>query len=143
MNKLPKQVQVAELPAVSFTPKCRQGGRITGNDSAPSPQLLSLLLEALTCPDQGVQLSTLSCLEPVIASPPPVLLQQLEAVVGRLLALVCSPAMVSRRLQRLLGRRFGFHVKSTFRVQTLHENPRRWLGARDITQKPPRFSGLS
>uniref|UniRef100_A0A3P9KGM1 MMS19 nucleotide excision repair protein n=1 Tax=Oryzias latipes TaxID=8090 RepID=A0A3P9KGM1_ORYLA len=73
VNKLPKQVQVAELPA-----------------------LLSLLLEALTCPDQGVQLSTLSCLEPVIASPPPVLLQQLEAVVGRLLALVCSPAMEVR-----------------------------------------------
>uniref|UniRef100_A0A3B3DD02 MMS19 nucleotide excision repair protein n=1 Tax=Oryzias melastigma TaxID=30732 RepID=A0A3B3DD02_ORYME len=70
VNTLPQQVQVTELPA-----------------------LLSLLLEALTCPDQGVQLSTLSCLEPVIASPPPVLLQQLEAVVGRLLALVCSPAM--------------------------------------------------
>uniref|UniRef100_A0AAQ6AE36 MMS19 nucleotide excision repair protein n=1 Tax=Amphiprion ocellaris TaxID=80972 RepID=A0AAQ6AE36_AMPOC len=70
VNKLPKQVQVTELPA-----------------------LLSLLLEALTCPDQGVQLSTLSCLEPVLINPPPALIQQLEALVNRLLALLCSPAM--------------------------------------------------
>ncbi|XP_029953544.1 MMS19 nucleotide excision repair protein homolog [Salarias fasciatus] len=73
VNKLPKQVQVTELPA-----------------------LLSLLLEALTCPDQGVQLSTLSCLQPVLVSPPPALVQQLEALVNRLLALVCSPAMSVR-----------------------------------------------
>ncbi len=58
-------------------------------------QLLSLLLEALSCPDQGVQLSTLSCLEPVLADPPQALIQQLEALVNRLLALICSPAMVS------------------------------------------------
>ncbi|KAM4525724.1 MMS19 nucleotide excision repair protein homolog [Fundulus diaphanus] len=70
VNKLPKQVQVSELPA-----------------------LLSLLLEALTCPDEGVQLSTLSCLEPVLINPPQVLVQQLEALVTRLLALICSPAM--------------------------------------------------
>uniref|UniRef100_A0AAQ6IGA8 MMS19 nucleotide excision repair protein n=1 Tax=Anabas testudineus TaxID=64144 RepID=A0AAQ6IGA8_ANATE len=70
VNKLPKQVQVTELPA-----------------------LLSLLLEALSCPDQGVQLSTLSCLEPVLIDPPPALIQQLEALVSRLLALVGSPAM--------------------------------------------------
>ncbi|MED6256867.1 mms19 nucleotide excision repair [Ataeniobius toweri] len=73
VNKLPKQVQVAELPA-----------------------LLSLLLEALTCPDEGVQLSTLSCLDPVLINPPQVLIQQLEALVNRLLALVCSPAMKIR-----------------------------------------------
>ncbi|XP_037837905.1 MMS19 nucleotide excision repair protein homolog isoform X2 [Kryptolebias marmoratus] len=73
ITKLPKQVQVSELPA-----------------------LLSLLLEALTCPDQGVQLSTLSCLEPVLLNPPPVLIQQLEALISRLLALVCSPAMKIR-----------------------------------------------
>uniref|UniRef100_A0A3Q2C8W6 MMS19 nucleotide excision repair protein n=1 Tax=Cyprinodon variegatus TaxID=28743 RepID=A0A3Q2C8W6_CYPVA len=71
VNKLPKQVQVSELPA-----------------------LLSLLLEALTCPDEGVQLSTLSCLEPVLVTPPQVLIQQLEALVSRLLALVGSPSMV-------------------------------------------------
>uniref|UniRef100_A0A672Z1S8 MMS19 nucleotide excision repair protein n=1 Tax=Sphaeramia orbicularis TaxID=375764 RepID=A0A672Z1S8_9TELE len=70
VNKLPKQVQVTELPA-----------------------LLSLLLEALSCPDGGVQLSTLSCLEPVLADPPAALIQQLEALVSRLLALTSSPAM--------------------------------------------------
>lgn len=58
-------------------------------------QLLSLLLEALTYPDQGVQLSTLSCLQPVLVNPPSVLIQQLEALVNRLLALTSSPAMVS------------------------------------------------
>ncbi|XP_015243038.1 PREDICTED: MMS19 nucleotide excision repair protein homolog [Cyprinodon variegatus] len=73
VNKLPKQVQVSELPA-----------------------LLSLLLEALTCPDEGVQLSTLSCLEPVLVTPPQVLIQQLEALVSRLLALVGSPSMKIR-----------------------------------------------
>uniref|UniRef100_A0A3B3ZVU5 MMS19 nucleotide excision repair protein n=1 Tax=Periophthalmus magnuspinnatus TaxID=409849 RepID=A0A3B3ZVU5_9GOBI len=73
VNKLPKQVQVTELPA-----------------------LLSLLLEALSCPDLSVQLSTLSCLEPVLVDPPPALIQQLEALVSRLLALTSSPAMVVR-----------------------------------------------
>lgn len=58
-------------------------------------QLLSLLLEALSCPDQGVQLSTLSCLEPILINPPSALIQQLEALVSRLLALSSSPAMVS------------------------------------------------
>uniref|UniRef100_UPI0037E8DB9A MMS19 nucleotide excision repair protein homolog isoform X2 n=1 Tax=Semicossyphus pulcher TaxID=241346 RepID=UPI0037E8DB9A len=70
VNKLPKQVQVTELPA-----------------------LLTLLLEALSCPDQGVQLSTLSCLEPVLIDPPPALIQQLEALINRLLALMSSPTM--------------------------------------------------
>ncbi|XP_029311433.1 MMS19 nucleotide excision repair protein homolog isoform X2 [Cottoperca gobio] len=70
VNKLPKQVQVTELPA-----------------------LLSLLLEALSCPELGVQLSTLSCLQPVLVDPPPALIQQLEALINRLLALTCSPAM--------------------------------------------------
>lgn len=70
VNKLPKQVQVTELPA-----------------------LLSLLLEALSCPDLSVQLSTLSCLEPVLVDPPPALIQQLEALVSRLLTLTASPSM--------------------------------------------------
>lgn len=59
-----------------------------------SIQLLSLLLEALLCPDHAVQLSTLSCLEPVLMEPPPALIQQLEALVGRLLALTASAVMV-------------------------------------------------
>uniref|UniRef100_A0AAX7T5B9 MMS19 nucleotide excision repair protein n=1 Tax=Astatotilapia calliptera TaxID=8154 RepID=A0AAX7T5B9_ASTCA len=73
VNKLPKQVQVTELPA-----------------------LLSLLLEALSGPDQDIHLTTLSCLEPVLVNPPQVLIQQLEALVNRLLALLCSPAMSVR-----------------------------------------------
>ncbi|KAK5880863.1 hypothetical protein CesoFtcFv8_021725 [Champsocephalus esox] len=73
VNKLPKQVQLTELPA-----------------------LLSLLLEALSCPDLGVQLSTLSCLQPVLVDPPPSLIQQLEALIGRLLALTGSPDMEVR-----------------------------------------------
>ncbi|KAM8836399.1 MMS19 nucleotide excision repair protein homolog isoform 4-T4 [Spinachia spinachia] len=73
VNKLPKQVQLTELPA-----------------------LLSLLLEALSCPDHGVQLSTLSCLQPVLIEPPPALIQQLEALVGRLLGLTSSAVMSVR-----------------------------------------------
>uniref|UniRef100_A0A8C5H1F7 MMS19 nucleotide excision repair protein n=1 Tax=Gouania willdenowi TaxID=441366 RepID=A0A8C5H1F7_GOUWI len=70
VSKLPQQVQVTELPA-----------------------LLSLLLEALTCPDGGVQLSTLSCLQPVLINPPQTLIQQLEALVSRLLVLISSAQM--------------------------------------------------
>ncbi|CAJ1080596.1 LOW QUALITY PROTEIN: MMS19 nucleotide excision repair protein homolog [Xyrichtys novacula] len=73
VNNLPKQVQISELP-----------------------RLLSLLLEALSCPDQAVQLSTLSCLEPVLADPLPALIQQLEALINRLIALNSSPAMSVR-----------------------------------------------
>uniref|UniRef100_A0AAX7SHP8 MMS19 nucleotide excision repair protein n=1 Tax=Astatotilapia calliptera TaxID=8154 RepID=A0AAX7SHP8_ASTCA len=55
VNKLPKQVQVTELPA-----------------------LLSLLLEALSGPDQDIHLTTLSCLEPVLVNPPQVLIHSLN-----------------------------------------------------------------
>lgn len=57
-------------------------------------QLLPLLLEALSCADQAVQLSTLSCLQPVLLEPPEALRNQLEALFSRLLALTTSPAMV-------------------------------------------------
>ncbi|XP_051522509.1 MMS19 nucleotide excision repair protein homolog [Myxocyprinus asiaticus] len=70
VSNLPRQVQLTELPA-----------------------LLQLLLEALSCPDQGVQLSTLSCLQPVLLEPPAALNNQLEALFSRLLALTTSPAM--------------------------------------------------
>ncbi|KAM3860026.1 MMS19 nucleotide excision repair protein homolog [Diretmus argenteus] len=73
VSQLPKQVQLTELPA-----------------------LLSLLLEALSCPDRGVQLSTLSCLQPILEDPPSVLIQQLEAVVTRLLAVTSSPEIKVR-----------------------------------------------
>ncbi|XP_039992039.1 MMS19 nucleotide excision repair protein homolog isoform X2 [Xiphias gladius] len=99
VNKLPKQVQITELPA-----------------------LLSLLLEALSCPDQGVQLSTLSCLEPVLIDPPSALIQQLEALVGRLLALISSPAMsvkiASLRCIHALSR-FPAHEILPFRARVL------------------------
>ncbi|XP_051958991.1 MMS19 nucleotide excision repair protein homolog isoform X3 [Xyrauchen texanus] len=70
VSNLPRQAQLTELPA-----------------------LLQLLLEALSCPDQGVQLSTLSCLQPVLLEPPAALNNQLEALFSRLLALTASPAM--------------------------------------------------
>ncbi|XP_056626841.1 MMS19 nucleotide excision repair protein homolog [Triplophysa dalaica] len=70
VNNLPRQVQLTELPA-----------------------LLPLLLEALSCPDQGVQLTTLSCLQPVLLEPPAALNNQLEALFTRLLALTTSPSM--------------------------------------------------
>ncbi|XP_043958677.1 MMS19 nucleotide excision repair protein homolog isoform X2 [Gambusia affinis] len=99
VNKLPKQVQVSELPA-----------------------LLSLLLEALTCPDEGVQLSTLSCLQPVLINPPQVLVLQLEALVSRLLALIGSPAMKIRMASIrcvLALSRFPAHEVLPFRSRVL------------------------
>ncbi|XP_051928089.1 MMS19 nucleotide excision repair protein homolog isoform X1 [Hippocampus zosterae] len=99
VNKLLKQVQVTELPA-----------------------LLSLLLEALTYPDQSVQLSTLSCLEPVIADPPAALIQQLEALVVRLLPLTSAPNMnvkiASLRCIHALSR-FPEHEVLPFRARVL------------------------
>ncbi|XP_055360358.1 MMS19 nucleotide excision repair protein homolog isoform X2 [Betta splendens] len=99
VNKLPKEVQVTELPA-----------------------LLSLLLEALSCSDQGVQLSTLSCLEPVLIDPPPALIQQLEALVSRLLVLIGSSAMnvriaALRCIRALSG--FPAHEILPFRARVL------------------------
>ncbi|KAG7492628.1 hypothetical protein MATL_G00016300 [Megalops atlanticus] len=73
VNHLPRQVQLTELPA-----------------------LLPLLLEALSCSDQGVQLSTLSCLHPVLLDPPPALTPQVDGLVHRLLAMTTSPGMKVR-----------------------------------------------
>ncbi|XP_066522374.1 MMS19 nucleotide excision repair protein homolog isoform X2 [Hoplias malabaricus] len=70
VNNLPRQVQLTELPP-----------------------LLPLLLEALLCPDDAVQLSVLSCLQPVLQDPPPALSSQLEALFSRLLSLTSSSAM--------------------------------------------------
>ncbi|KAF7650556.1 hypothetical protein LDENG_00123550 [Lucifuga dentata] len=99
VTKLPKEVQVAELPA-----------------------LLTLLLEALSYSDETVQLSTLSCLEPVLLDPPPALIQQLEALVSRLLGLTSSPAMkvriVSLRCISTLSR-FPEHEILPFRARVL------------------------
>nr|XP_046224682.1 MMS19 nucleotide excision repair protein homolog isoform X2 [Oncorhynchus gorbuscha] len=99
VNYLPRQVQLTELPA-----------------------LLPLLLEALSCPDQAVQLSTLSCLQPVLMDPPSALITQLEALVGRTLTLTTSPAMkvriASLRCIHALSR-FPEHEIMPFRARVL------------------------
>ncbi|XP_055756034.1 MMS19 nucleotide excision repair protein homolog isoform X2 [Salvelinus fontinalis] len=99
VNNLPRQVQLTELPA-----------------------LLPLLLEALSCPDQAVQLSTLSCLQPVLMDPPSALITQLEALVGRTLTLTTSPAMkvriASLRCIHALSR-FPEHEIMPFRARVL------------------------
>uniref|UniRef100_A0A8C8I500 MMS19 nucleotide excision repair protein n=1 Tax=Oncorhynchus tshawytscha TaxID=74940 RepID=A0A8C8I500_ONCTS len=43
--------------------------------------LLPLLLEALSCPDQAVQLSTLSCLQPVLMDPPSALITHAKTLI--------------------------------------------------------------
>uniref|UniRef100_H3BBP1 MMS19 nucleotide excision repair protein n=1 Tax=Latimeria chalumnae TaxID=7897 RepID=H3BBP1_LATCH len=60
------------------------------------PTLLSLLLEALSCPDPVVQLSTLSCLHPLLLEAPQVMSLHADTLVGRLLALTSNPAMKVR-----------------------------------------------
>uniref|UniRef100_A0A8C8G090 MMS19 nucleotide excision repair protein n=1 Tax=Oncorhynchus tshawytscha TaxID=74940 RepID=A0A8C8G090_ONCTS len=99
VNNLPRQVQLTELPA-----------------------LLPLLLEALLCPDQGVQVSTLSCLQPVLLDPPSALITQLEVLVGRTLALTTSPTMkvriASLRCIHALSR-FPEHEIMPFRARVL------------------------
>uniref|UniRef100_A0A8C7WFS3 MMS19 nucleotide excision repair protein n=1 Tax=Oncorhynchus mykiss TaxID=8022 RepID=A0A8C7WFS3_ONCMY len=99
VNNLPRQVQLTELPA-----------------------LLPLLLEALSCPDQGVQVSTLSCLQPVLLDPPSALITQLEVLVGRTLALTTSPTMkvriASLRCIHALSR-FPEHEIMPFRARVL------------------------
>ncbi|XP_028975965.2 MMS19 nucleotide excision repair protein homolog [Esox lucius] len=99
LTNLPRQVQITELPA-----------------------LLPLLLEALSCPDQGVQQSTLSCLQPVLLDPPSALITQLEALVGRMLSLITSPSMkvriASLRCIHALAR-FPEHEIMPFRARVL------------------------
>ncbi|KAK6482124.1 MMS19 nucleotide excision repair protein-like protein isoform X1 [Huso huso] len=73
LNSLPRQVQITELPS-----------------------LLPLLLEALCCPDHGVQLSTISCLHPLLLDTPQVMTSHLETLLSRLLGLTASPAMKVR-----------------------------------------------
>uniref|UniRef100_A0A8C7MU87 MMS19 nucleotide excision repair protein n=1 Tax=Oncorhynchus kisutch TaxID=8019 RepID=A0A8C7MU87_ONCKI len=75
VNYLPRQVQLTELPA-----------------------LLPLLLEALSCPDQAVQLSTLSCLQPVLMDPPSALITHAKTLIftheGRFVSLSSSSQKV-------------------------------------------------
>uniref|UniRef100_A0A8C8R709 MMS19 nucleotide excision repair protein n=1 Tax=Pelusios castaneus TaxID=367368 RepID=A0A8C8R709_9SAUR len=73
LNYLPRPVLVPELPT-----------------------LLSLLLEALSCPDCVVQLSTLTCLQPLLLEASPVLSLHVDTLVTKFLGLTASPAMAVR-----------------------------------------------
>uniref|UniRef100_A0A8D0GZM9 MMS19 nucleotide excision repair protein n=1 Tax=Sphenodon punctatus TaxID=8508 RepID=A0A8D0GZM9_SPHPU len=73
LSHLPKPVLVTELPT-----------------------LLSLLLEALSCPDCVVQLSTLRCLQPLLHDAPDVMSLHVDTLVSKFLSLTESPAMVIR-----------------------------------------------
>nr|XP_055109373.1 MMS19 nucleotide excision repair protein homolog isoform X5 [Symphalangus syndactylus] len=73
LNRLPKPVLLPELPT-----------------------LLSLLLEALSCPDCVVQLSTLSCLQPLLLEAPQVMSLHMDTLVTKFLNLSSSPSMAVR-----------------------------------------------
>ncbi|XP_069317304.1 MMS19 nucleotide excision repair protein homolog isoform X3 [Eulemur rufifrons] len=73
LNRLPKPVLLPELPT-----------------------LLSLLLEALSCPDCIVQLSTLSCLQPLLLEAPQVMSLHIDTLVTKFLNLSSSPSMAVR-----------------------------------------------
>uniref|UniRef100_A0A8C4UA55 MMS19 nucleotide excision repair protein n=1 Tax=Falco tinnunculus TaxID=100819 RepID=A0A8C4UA55_FALTI len=73
LNHLPKPVLVTELPT-----------------------LLSLLLEALSCSDHVVQLSTLSCLQPLLLEAPQIMSLHIDTLVTKFLSLTSSPTMAVR-----------------------------------------------
>ncbi|NWX36025.1 MMS19 protein, partial [Notiomystis cincta] len=73
LNYLPKPVLVTELPT-----------------------LLSLLLEALSCSDRVVQLSTLSCLHPLLLEAPQIMSLHVDTLVTKFLNLTSSPTMAVR-----------------------------------------------
>ncbi|KAG8551213.1 hypothetical protein GDO81_004011 [Engystomops pustulosus] len=73
LNCLPKQVLITELPS-----------------------LFSLLLEALSCPDNIVQLSTLTCLEPLLLDAAEILSVHIDSLISKLLCLTSSPSMAVR-----------------------------------------------
>lgn len=62
-----------------------------------SLQLLSLLLEALSCSDRVVQLSTLSCLHPLLLEAPQIMSLHVDTLVTKFLNLTSSPSMVRAR----------------------------------------------
>uniref|UniRef100_A0A8C0TUT0 MMS19 nucleotide excision repair protein n=2 Tax=Canis lupus familiaris TaxID=9615 RepID=A0A8C0TUT0_CANLF len=73
LNRLPKPVLLPELPT-----------------------LLSLLLEALSCSDCVVQLSTLSCLQPLLLEAPQVMSLHVDTLITKFLNLSSSPSMAVR-----------------------------------------------
>nr|XP_033796667.1 MMS19 nucleotide excision repair protein homolog isoform X2 [Geotrypetes seraphini] len=99
LNSLPKQVLMPELPS-----------------------LLSLLLEALSCPDRVVQLSTLTCLEPLLLDASQILSLHMDTLVMKLLSLTCSPAMAVRiaALQCVHAlTRLPLHVLLPYKMQVI------------------------
>ncbi|NXI41882.1 MMS19 protein, partial [Galbula dea] len=73
LNHVPKPVLVTELP-----------------------KLLSLLLEALSCLDHVVQLSTLNCLQPLLLEAPQIMSLHVDTLVTKFLSLTSSPTMAVR-----------------------------------------------
>ncbi|MEJ1276379.1 hypothetical protein NN561_007283 [Cricetulus griseus] len=73
LNRLPKPVLLPELPT-----------------------LLSLLLEALSCHDSVVQLSTLSCLQPLLLESPQIMSLHIDTLVTKFLTLSSSHSMAVR-----------------------------------------------
>lgn len=106
LNRLPKPVLLPELPTVSpvVTPQPGRGlfpwlGLIESQTIMCIPfsiasQLLSLLLEALSCPDSVVQLSTLSCLQPLLLEAPQVMSLHVDTLVTKFLNLSSNHSMV-------------------------------------------------
>ncbi|KAM3913040.1 MMS19 nucleotide excision repair protein homolog [Leptodactylus fuscus] len=82
LNCLPKQVLITELPS-----------------------LISLLLEALSCPDNIVQLSTLTCLEPLLLDAAEILNVHIDTLISKLVCLTTSRSMAVRitALKCMLG----------------------------------------
>uniref|UniRef100_A0A803YQK3 MMS19 nucleotide excision repair protein n=1 Tax=Meleagris gallopavo TaxID=9103 RepID=A0A803YQK3_MELGA len=76
LNHLPKPVLVTELPTV------RAG--------------LSRGTTALSCSDRVVQLSTLSCLQPLLLEAPQIMSLHIDTLVTKFLSLTSSPAMAVR-----------------------------------------------
>lgn len=100
LNHLPKPVLVTELPTVraslskgvAAVQAAQQG--YSHFQCHLHPQLLSLLLEALSCSDRVVQLSTLSCLQPLLLEAPQIMSLHIDTLVTKFLSLTSSPAMV-------------------------------------------------
>lgn len=101
LNHLPKPVLVTELPTVRAVPSRGtvavprpQGWELLTSPVSSPLQLLSLLLEALSCSDRVVQLSTLSCLQPLLLEAPQIMSLHVDTLVTKFLSLTSSPAMV-------------------------------------------------
>lgn len=100
LNHLPKPVLVTELPTVRAS-LSKGAAAVQAAQQGYShfqchlhPQLLSLLLEALSCSDRVVQLSTLSCLQPLLLEAPQIMSLHIDTLVTKFLSLTSSPTMV-------------------------------------------------